>query len=467
MRLTESLSLKGIRKAGFLVSNSRTPDWAGQLQLLVMQPSPFCNLDCDYCYLPDRQNSRRMEFSTLETAAKKIFSAGLPAPDLSVIWHAGEPLAVPRDWYSKAFEILAGNCPPSVRLTHHFQTNGVLIDANWVSFFREHGIRVGVSLDGPAWLHDRHRRTRDFRGTHARVMRGIGVLKKFDVPFHTICVLTRESLDHPDELFDFFAGLNPLQLCFNVEEIEAANTRSSLAVQPLETERAFRSFMAQIVKRAKSAGYGKPTDAETLSGNNSFAATSYPRIRIREIDDVLNALRRPGFGAATGNSQNIPGQILSIAWDGRFSTFSPELLGQAAPGLGELALGNVISDTLPPGNDAAGYRRQWEAIRTGIERCRATCAYFDLCQGGVPANKLGETGRFDSTETLFCRLTKKAVIDVVLDELDRDLPNNRCQSAVVKTAGFRNGGLDDADQNPMPDVDGAAGKTLAGIKRSA
>ncbi len=71
-------------------------------------------------------------------------------------------------------------------------------------------------------------------------MRGIDALKKQNVPFHIICVLTREALDHPDEIFDFFAELNPLQLGFNIEETEAANTESSLAANHLETERANR-----------------------------------------------------------------------------------------------------------------------------------------------------------------------------------------------------------------------------------
>ena len=28
-------------------------DAVGPLELLVVQPTPFCNLDCSYCYLPD------------------------------------------------------------------------------------------------------------------------------------------------------------------------------------------------------------------------------------------------------------------------------------------------------------------------------------------------------------------------------------------------------------------------------
>ena len=56
-------------------------------------------------------------------------------------------------------------------------------------------------------------------------------------------------------------------------------------------------------------------------------------------------------------------------------------------------------------------------IAHGVERCRQTCAYFRFCGGGAPVNKLCETGSFAATETLFCRLNRQALLDVVLDRL--------------------------------------------------
>ena len=58
-------------------------------------------------------------------------------------------------------------------------------------------------------------------------------------------------------------------------------------------------------------------------------------------------------------------------------------------------------------------------IMRGLDRCRDSCEYFEICRGGSPGNKLFENGSFDSTETLFCRLTTKAVIDVVLERVEK------------------------------------------------
>ena len=63
--------------------------------LVVIQPSPFCNIDCRYCYLPDRSNRTVMEERTLARIYERLFASAHLGPTLSLLWHAGEPLAVP------------------------------------------------------------------------------------------------------------------------------------------------------------------------------------------------------------------------------------------------------------------------------------------------------------------------------------------------------------------------------------
>ena len=49
-----------------------------------------------------------------------------------------------------------------------------------------------------------------------------------------------------------------------------------------------------------------------------------------------------------------------------------------------------------------------DEIRRGVHACERTCRYFRWCGGGAPANKLFETGGFDATETMHCRLRRQA-----------------------------------------------------------
>jgi sulfatase maturation enzyme AslB (radical SAM superfamily) len=66
-----------------------------------------------------------------------------------------------------------------------------------------------------------------------------------------------------------------------------------------------------------------------------------------------------------------------------------------------------------------------DAIQAGVRKCRESCGYFGLCGGGAPSNKFAENGRFDSTETLYCRFKKQLLIDVVEDFTISSLVYNR------------------------------------------
>ena len=82
-----------------------------------------------------------------------------------------------------------------------------------------------------------------------------------------------------------------------------------------------------------------------------------------------------------------------------------------------LILGNVHRDSFAAAARSPRFAAMEAAISGGIERCRRGCGYFQLCGGGAPANKYFENGSFDSTETLFCRFTRQAMLDVLLDKL--------------------------------------------------
>ena len=121
----------------------------GPIELLILQPTPFCNLNCSYCYLPDRKDTRRMSEATLDEALRAVFASGLVAEDFTVVWHAGEPLVMPVEFYARARELTRTYGADRVRVRHSFQTNATLIDDAWCRFFALPDVAVGVSVDGP------------------------------------------------------------------------------------------------------------------------------------------------------------------------------------------------------------------------------------------------------------------------------------------------------------------------------
>ena len=121
------------------------------------------------------------------------------------------------------------------------------------------------------------------------------------------------------------------------------------------------------------------------------------------------------------DQETTPFAIVSVDWKGNVSTFSPELLGLAHDRYGDFTLGNVCTDSGESVLASPRFAALRRDITEGVERCRQTCAYFRYCGGGAPVNKLAENGSFASTETLFCRLNRQAMLDVVLDRIQASL----------------------------------------------
>ena len=377
-----------------------SPNSVGPLDLLIIQPTPFCNIDCAYCYLPTRQSKERMSPEILDAIFARVFASGLVRKPFTVVWHAGEPLVLPVEFYERAFAILRARNTDGLPVDHSFQTNGTMITQAWCDFIKANTVRIGVSIDGPAFLHDAFRKTRNGSGTHARVMEGVRRLQENGIPFHVIAVLTRASLDFPDEMYDFFVRHEIRQVGFNVEEIEGPHCSSSL--QADDARALYTRFLSRFYNLA--AGDGWP-------------------VRIREFDSTLGAIFRGRDTRKNGDPPRghelAPLAIISVDCHGQFSSFSPELLGLPSTHYGDFVLGRVPKDDFVSVLDTPKFKAIHADIEAGVQRCREECSYFAMCGGGAPANKYFENGTFDSTETLFCRLNRQAMLEVVLDKVEQ------------------------------------------------
>jgi uncharacterized protein len=376
------------------------------MELLVIQPTPFCNINCSYCYLPNRHSKAVVSRETLANLFSQVFASGWVDGFLSVVWHAGEPMVLPIEFYREAFRIVDALKPAGVSVGHSFQTNGMLIDDAWCDFLIEQDVGIGVSVDGPKHLHDRHRLTRSGQGTFDRTIAGIRRLRRRGVRFHVISVLSSLNLKAPAEMFDFYVSEGIKEVCFNVEESEGSHVSSSFAQGDVEAD--YYRFMSEFW-RLSSANPGKL----------DF---------IREIDHAIQQVMRPR-DAITANQLIEPFAVTSMDVAGNISTFSPELLGLKSEKYGDYLLGNINTDRLVDLAGRPNLGNMQRDIRAGVELCRQQCQYFTVCGGGEPVNKLSENGTFVSTETTYCRLTRKRVTDLVLSALDRLPPSGSCASA--------------------------------------
>lgn len=359
------------------------------VRFLILQPTPFCNIACKYCYLPDRSSRARMSLETVGRIFSDLFSSGWVGEELNVAWHAGEPLTLPIEYYSAAFRAIEALTPGGTKVRHTLQTNGMLIDDAWCSFFNAHNVNVGVSIDGPEEVHDANRVTRSGRPTFSRTLDGIRCLRRHNVDFGVITVLTRAAHGKARELYDFYRREGINGVCFNAEEIEGSNRSSSLADHESEYENFLRLFW-------------------------NLNVASNDLLFIREFNDTFERImERDG-----SNSLVEPFCHLNVDWQGNYSTFSPELLGHKNEYYGDFIIGNFHRNRLAESLESESFRRLSHDVAEGVKLCRESCEYFAICGGGSPVNKLYENGTIVSTETMFCRLGVKVPANIAMEIIE-------------------------------------------------
>ncbi len=372
----------------------------GPISLVIIQPNSFCNLNCDYCYLPDRHLQNKLSLDLIDPIFKSIFTSPFFQSDFSVCWHAGEPLTMPISFYKSAFQLI-NEANEKYNKTdfyfyHSYQTNGTLINQGWCDLWQEYPVHVGVSIDGPAFLHDAHRKNRKGGNSHDLTMGGIRYLQKNSIPYNTISVITEESLNYADEMFNFFAENEIYDIAFNMEETEGVNELTSLNGKKIEHK--YRKFIErfwQLVTESK-----------------------LPFV-IREFE-ILISLIYSGK-RLTNTDMNKPFVIVNYDYQGNFSTFDPELLSIKTEKYGDFIFGNVLTNTLESICKTDKFKAIYNDINKGVELCANNCSYFGICGGGAGSNKYWENGTFASMETQACRYRIKILTDVLVSAIENSL----------------------------------------------
>jgi uncharacterized protein len=145
-------------------------------------------------------------------------------PLVQFTWHGGESLMRGIDFYRKAVK-LQRQYACGREIANCIQTNGLLLNDEWCRFLKENRFLVGISIDGPEKMHNCYRKDCGGKGTFARVMRGIELLRKHAVDFNTLTVLHDYNVRHPLAMYRFFKETGSRYMQFS-PVVERLGTRS-------------------------------------------------------------------------------------------------------------------------------------------------------------------------------------------------------------------------------------------------
>ena len=167
-----------------------------------------CNLRCGYCYYLDTPAPvPRMSEATLARYVEQ-YIAGNPGPQVNFVWHGGEPTLACLDFYRRAVRLQQRFLPAGWECWNNLQTNGVLLDDEWCQFLAENRFDVGISIDGPAWLHDAQRPNARGVGSYSLVVTSIERLLRHGIQPDLLCTVTSATAEHGLETYRSLRALN-------------------------------------------------------------------------------------------------------------------------------------------------------------------------------------------------------------------------------------------------------------------
>src|SRR5712691_4689159 len=214
------------------------PEWPSALDIgdLIAggwRPTPFqefvlkihsrCDLSCRYCYMYEmadqswRSRPKRMSREIVKDVCSRIADHVRTHSLTSVrlILHGGEPLLAGEE-FIRCLVVCARDALSShTRVDVSIQTNGILLNNSYLKLFDELDVHVGVSLDGDADAHDRHRRRANGEGSHAAVVRALEQLTS--PPFQHLfsgLLCTIDPRNPPESTYEALVRFGPPTIDF-------------------------------------------------------------------------------------------------------------------------------------------------------------------------------------------------------------------------------------------------------------
>ncbi|MFC7527808.1 FxsB family cyclophane-forming radical SAM/SPASM peptide maturase [Actinoplanes sp. GCM10030250] len=366
------LDVAGLRRAGRLGVPFRE---------MVLKVHQRCNLACDYCYVYEHADQSwrdrpRVMSDAVRDAALGRFAEHARRHGLKrvrVVLHGGEPLLYGRERLAELAGRARAAFPAGCAVEIGMQTNGVLLDEATVSMLVECDIKVGVSVDGVAVEHDRHRRLPDGRGSFAAVERGLAILRK------------RENVrSYAGLLCTISAGTDPIscyrQLArFEPPMIDLLLPHANWEVPPWRPG-GLGNANANADLNANANAHANAYAAWLIAVFDEwYAETAPPRIRL--FDDAISLVLG---GASRGEQLGLsPSGVVVVESDGAIEQV--DALKSTYPGACATGL-DVFGDDLDAALDDPGVVAR-QIGRAALSAECLSCPAVAFCGGGHYAHR--------------------------------------------------------------------------------
>lgn len=343
------------------------------LSVLIKPASSLCNIRCEYCFYANISLLREVQSHgnmTEEITKKMIDQIYIDLDDgdhMTFAFQGGEPTLAGLRYYKKFTNYILSQAK-KVQVHYAIQTNGTLLNDEWISFFEQFDFLVGLSIDGCPKFHDLYRLDTHKKGTYSKVLEAKRLLEDSKVEHNILSVLTNDMAQAPNEIFDYLIEekIDFIQFVPCLDDLDATE-KSDYALEPTS----FAHFYKIIFDR---------WEKEWNKGNY---------ISIQLIDSIVNLLIGKGIGMCgqlgSCSVQNI------IEADG--SVYPCDFYA-----LDEYKMGNITESTLFELRESHPVTN-FLCSRPKISTYCKECPFVTICNGGC---KRMENAMYLNQEKDYC-----------------------------------------------------------------
>lgn len=341
---------------------------------VIIKATWACNMRCLYCYEQsnDYQN-KKISTETVYNLLRNLSDYYVNEDNklnVKFIWHGGEPLLLGRNFYEEVVRII--DHFPTLNVKNTLQTNGTLLNQEWLAFFQRHKFRVGTSLDGPPELHNKQRVFVGMKPSFNEAWENFNLLREIQKGAGVVAVVTRNTLDMREEFYDFFVKHRISVKLSPLIPLKGSNVMDkSLGISPEE----YGEFLVYLFERwVKEPEY---------------------KFRIDPLFDMVRSLMT-GF-PQTCTFTGMCDRFLSIEPDG-----SVTVCGRWSAS--DMYLGNINSNTMEEIYDTLN--KKFLSRRVKVRDKCVACRYFPICHGGCSYLAYSQRHKLDDRD-LYCVAYKR------------------------------------------------------------
>ncbi|MFD5469621.1 radical SAM protein [Streptomyces sp. NPDC127105] len=353
-----------------------TEDTGSAVSVILKLRGDTCDIDCLYCYEKRKEAPGGARIDAGQVHRLAMLFRGRP---LAVELHGGEPLTAGRDHIADVLRELAAQ-PNVVRVA--LQTNGVLLDEQWLNLFDSlyPRLQIGISLDGDA-RGNAWRVGYDGKPVYPRVTDALRLLGSRGRKVGVIAAVTPAVLGRAEAVLDHLVSFEAVNAVSFVPCFDTAIRRPTAATG--RRVPASRLLQQAAVSDADGPGWAiRPHEyAEfVLTATAHWISTGhFGRVKLEPAVSTIRRLRGLGSGFCHFSDMKCD-HVFTLYPDGRLGSCDELPWPQA-----RLAL----LDESAAESDVVKAQRGSNLLNQGkalMEKCVA-CDYRSTCAGGCVATR--------------------------------------------------------------------------------